>query len=76
MALKIDGKSIHKKDAKKKRLEWASEQFNAVRGGVQGYVCMVPELVDDQRGTLTPSGAAKNTILGAPEPPHFAKKTV
>ena len=35
---------------------------------------MVPELVDDQRGTLAPSGAAKNTFLEAPEPPHFAKK--
>ena len=35
---------------------------------------MVPELVDDQRGTLAPSGVAKNTFLGAPEPPHYAKK--
>ena len=40
MALKIDGKSIQKKDAKKKRLEWASEFEKVASWGVLGAAAL------------------------------------
>ena len=63
MALKVDGKSIQKKDTKKKRLEWASEFEKVASWGVLEAATYIEG-----------SQRAEKTCLGVPGPPPTSRK--